>query len=253
MSSVALVEVFRSVQGEGYHSGRPAIFVRVAGCNLSCVFAEGALCDTPYQKSNFKALVPDLFTDYVLPLLGGLKVGPRLAHRGWNENRPMLVLTGGEPTLAPAFDDIIDAAREHNFYVAVETNGTRWRAAFERCDWITVSPKEDVAQGSPFKGHNPNPQSAALEAKVVRWLGANEHLPVSEYRYVIAPDSPTPPYYAAFRHYVSPATLSDGTGLEWQKGFPGFVPGALDRCHEIVWQDPRWRISLQTHKLMGVR
>lgn len=250
MSTVALVEIFKSIQGEGYHAGRPAIFVRTAGCNLACVFAAGAVCDTPYQRANLKLSVLEVMAQ-VQGLAGGIK-----ARGQWSpvrDARPMMILTGGEPTMAPAFDDLVMAGLEDGFYVAVETNGTHWRESLVRCDWICVSPKFGVRQGSHAPYHNPNPGNPTLDSKVVRWLEARADMPGAEYRYVISADTPTPPYGEAFRHYVSPAVNSDGQGLEWKFGFPGFAPGALERCQEIVWRDPRWRISLQTHKLMGVR
>jgi len=250
VSKVALVEIFQSVQGEGFHSGRPAIFVRTSGCNLSCVFAEGAVCDTPYQQALLKLSILEVMAQ-AQKLAGGI-----VARGQWAEardQRPMLILTGGEPTIAPQFDALVEAAKADGFYVAVETNGTHWRQGLAHVDWICVSPKGSVQQGSPATFHNHHPGSPDLDPKLVEYIAIFEHLPRAEYRYVISGDSEKPPYQPAFRHYVSPAVMSDGMGKEWMTGFPGFAPGALARCQEIVWQDPRWRISLQTHKLMGVR
>ncbi len=250
MGKIALVEIFKSVQGEGYHAGRPAIFVRTSGCNLSCVFAEGSVCDTPYQQPNMKLTVLEIMAQ-VQELSGGISA--RVRWSNYREQRPMLIITGGEPTMTPLFDELVNAAIADGFYTAVETNGTKWRDGLARIDWICISPKESVIQGSPAQYHNHNPQDPRLDEEVTRCLDAYSDQPSGEYRYVISGDSEAPPYLEAFRHYVSPAVLSDGMGKEWQTGFPGFVPGALQRCQEIVWRDPRWRISLQTHKLMGVR
>src|SRR4051812_23461829 len=128
--NVSLVEIFKSVQGEGYHAGRAAIFVRTAGCNLSCVFAEGSVCDTPYQHANEKLTVEEIIIR-VAAMAGG-------ALRSWvpEESRPMLILTGGEPTMAPAFDELVEAASAAGFYVAVETNGTKWRDGLAQCHWV---------------------------------------------------------------------------------------------------------------------
>lgn len=242
---VALVEVFRSVQGEGYNAGRPAIFVRLSGCNLSCVFAEGSVCDTPYQQAKIKCTVDELFTD-----LDMLRGQAPVAHVRYDD-RLMLIITGGEPTMAPAFDAIAERGVQEGYYVAVETNGTIWRDGLHFCDWISCSPKVDVAQGSPAKHHNHNPHQPLLHPRVVEYLAAEPE--GVEYRYVLAADSPDPKYLPAVRHYVSPAVLSDGEGLEWQTGFPGFAPGALARCLDFVQRDPRWRLSIQQHKLWGVR
>lgn len=257
MPKIGLVEVFRSVQGEGFNTGRAAIFVRFVGCNLSCVFAEGAVCDTPYQKANmFASDVADLFARYVLPLTkpSDLLEATSLHIPSRNDGALMLILTGGEPTLQPMLPAIIDYAHHMGFYVAIETNGTRWLPELRMCDWICVSPKGGVVQGSPALAHNHNPGSPVLDALVTHWLAASDELASGEYRYVVGPDNNRPPLYdRAFRHYVSPTVLSDGTGTEWKTGFPGFVPGALERCLEIVHADPRWRLSIQTHKILKQR
>jgi organic radical activating enzyme len=249
MSVVSLVEIFKSIQGEGYHAGRPAIFVRTAGCNLSCVFAEGSVCDTPYQQANMKLPVERVIIEAAA--LAGESLRPWMNR----DNRPMLILTGGEPTMAPAFDELVEAADAAGFYVAVETNGTKWREGLLGCDWICVSPKYSITQGSPAEYHNHNPQDPTVHAQVIRLMEETCDEPLGEFRHVItSKDAPMPPYVAAFRHYVSPAVISDGLGTEWKTGkFPGFVPGAMERCQQIVWEDPRWRISAQQHKWWGVR
>lgn len=245
MGKVALIEVFQSCQGEGYNAGRDAIFVRFAGCNLSCVFADNAICDTPYQHAQLKLEFGEL-CETIRQMRGRATRNPS------REHETMLILTGGEPTLQPYFDDLIKWAFKHDFYIAVETNGTRWRDALRMVDWISCSPKEDVQQGSPSPNHNPNPQSTVLEGLVVEEMASNAEVR-HEYRYVISAQSPPPEYLSAYRHYLSPAVNSDGTGQEWKKGFPGFAPRALENCLQIVKQDPRWRISIQQHKIMGVR
>lgn len=248
---VALVEVFRSVQGEGFHAGRPAIFVRLAGCPLACEFAPGVVCDTPYQVAKSWATVDELFGE-IIPSLGGLETDSVRRKRQDVRAVPMLILTGGEPTVNPQFDALADRANKCGFYTAVETNGTVWREGLRRLDWISVSPKDAVPQTSKAQWHNAHPRGLKLLARVrlevaTRKAGA-------EYRYVIGGRSvPAPPYYAASRHYVSPAVRSDGSGEEWKTGFPGFAVGALERCLEIVQADPRWRISTQQHKLWCVR
>lgn len=243
---IALVEVFRAPQGEGFNAGRQAIFVRTAGCNLSCVFAAGALCDTPYQRAEYKVTIDELFEDFIRPL----DIADRTSLS--RVDGPMLILTGGEPTLQPLFDEIVRRAYNQHFYVAVETNGTRWRSSLSIVDWISLSPKESVVQGSPSPNHNHNPQDPTLDSVMVRFM-AHRRFMSCEYRHVIGPDDIMPEYRPAYRHYLSPAVLSDGTGQEWRMGFPGFVPGAVGRCLELCEADPRWRLSLQTHKIIGVR
>lgn len=108
-------EIFNSLQGEGYHTGRPAVFVRLSGCNRCCDF-----CDTDH--SNFSELTAAEI----------VAESSRFASR-------FMVITGGEPLLqvdAP----LIDAIHRAGFTIAVETNGSLPAPA--GIDWITCSPKE---------------------------------------------------------------------------------------------------------------
>lgn len=251
-AKIALVEVFRSVQGEGYHTGRPAIFVRLAGCPLACEFAPGVVCDTPYQQANLKLTLDELFYKYVADLCAGYWDVSRARKAHDPQAAPMMIFTGGEPTAAPAFDDLVVLANQMGFYTAVETNGTRWRDGLMWLDWISVSPKEHVPQTSKAPHHNHNPQSPTLLMAVCDQMG-NRQKRSGEYRYVVNGADMVPPFLPAFRHYVSPAIKSNGSGDEWKTGWPGFAPGAFERCLQIVTEDPRWRISLQTHKVTGVR
>jgi organic radical activating enzyme len=116
---LALAEIFYSVQGEGTWTGTPAVFVRLAGCNLNCRF-----CDTDYSVKGFASPA-----DIVVRVraLGG--------------TCPMVVLTGGEPFAQNETPDLIDALRGDGRRVHIESNGT---IAVTLPDdvWLTVSPKE---------------------------------------------------------------------------------------------------------------
>lgn len=108
-------EIFYSLQGEGCHSGTPAVFVRLSGCNLRCPF-----CDTRHEHGTemSEAEVVEAVRQYP-------------AH--------LVVVTGGEPALqlTPSLVDALHAAGRR---VAVETNGTRPLPA--NVDWVTLSPKD---------------------------------------------------------------------------------------------------------------
>jgi len=233
-ASCALVERFFSVQGEGANAGRAAFFIRFAGCNLDCKFADGSICDTPWQKAKFKRTVNELVAWVAA------EVERLCAFATGKADNYMVVLTGGEPTLAPAFDELVGALRQLGAYVAVETNGTHWRDGLLHCNWVTVSPKYMFL-------HGPAAQSRVLDDEVVA-------LPPHEYRYVIADRyQDQPPFQPAIFHYVSPAMRANGTGLEYTSPTPvQFVPGAVERCLEIVKHDPRWCLSLQTQKWIRV-
>ena len=114
-------EIFFTLQGEGAHSGIPAVFVRFSGCNLRCPW-----CDTDFhefQEMSAEQIVSTMLELYDTP----------------NERRKMCVLTGGEPSLQ-VDQPLIDALHKAGFYICIETNGTH--ALPEGIDWITCSPKE---------------------------------------------------------------------------------------------------------------
>ncbi len=128
--SYSVKEIFYSLQGEGFHAGRPAVFCRFAGCNLSCSF-----CDTDIVGTDGPG--------------GGRYGDPEtLARRladAWPAGspavRPFLVLTGGEPLLQ-VDRPLLQALRQGGFETAVETNGTIIPPP--GIDWTCVSPKGEA-------------------------------------------------------------------------------------------------------------
>lgn len=204
-------EIFYTLQGEGVHAGRPAVFCRFSGCNLwtgreadrgsaTCTF-----CDT-----DFVGVGPD----------GGRFATPEalaeaVADR-WPAGaggRPYVVCTGGEPLLqldAAA----VDAFHRRGFEVAVETNGTQ--AVPAGIDWVCVSPKADA----------PLAVTGGDELKLV-------------YPQELAP----PERFAGmgFRHFL--LQPMDGPALAAN------TAAAVAYC----LAHPGWRLSLQTHKVTGVR
>ena len=108
-------EIFYSLQGEGFHTGMPAVFVRFSGCNLKCDF-----CDTVHEQG---VMMSD---EEILKAVGAFPA-------------ELVILTGGEPSLW--IDEIlVERLHEAGKYVCIETNGTRRLP--EQLDWITCSPKE---------------------------------------------------------------------------------------------------------------
>ena len=118
-----VTEVFLTVQGEGPRVGRPAVFARLAGCNLQC-----PMCDTRYPRNG--------------------EMTPRgLLQRCIDEKGDtpcdLIVLTGGEPLRQHAAGLFAEAIAKHaSFDVQVETNGTLWTEGMEHAE-IVVSPKEN--------------------------------------------------------------------------------------------------------------
>ena len=210
--SYSVKEIFYTVQGEGSQSGRPALFCRLSGCNLwsgqerDRATADCRFCDTDFvgvdgsnggRYPSASALVEQLIK---------LWPEPATAH-------PFVVLTGGEPLLQ-LDQTLLTELHQHNFEVAVETNGTV--AAPEAIDWLCVSPKA----GCTLQ------QQSGDELKLVYpQVGAEPEL----YQ-----DLP-------FRYfYLQPM---DGDNQQANR------QAALRYC----MAHPQWRLSLQTHKMIGVR
>mgnify|MGYP002630817063 FL=1 len=207
-----LREIFYTLQGEGFNTGRAAVFARFSGCNLwtgreaDRASAVCKFCDTHFVgvgDDGGKFATADDFADAVLDRWPKDFSGPDR----------FVVCTGGEPLLqldAAA----IDALHARGFRVAVETNGTQ--RAPRGLDWITVSPKA----GAPVVLTNGD------ELKLV----------------FPQPDAmPSGFVHLDFRHFY----LQPMDGPEQEAN----TAAATAFC----MADPRWRLSLQTHKLLGIR
>ena len=207
-------EIFYSIQGEGYYSGRPAVFCRFSGCNLW----------SGREEDRDKALCKFCDTDFVGKdgINGGFYgSAPELAHKvslAWpqKENhraRPFVVCTGGEPLLQ-LDAALISELHEAGFEIAVETNGTI--PAPLGIDWICVSPKAGVQLV----------QSSGDELKL-----AYPQTGLDPQRYA----------KLNFRHFF----LQPMDNVDREE--------ATRRTLEYVLAHPKWRISLQLHKILGVR
>lgn len=114
-------EIFYSVQGEGFHAGTPAVFIRFSGCNLKCPF-----CDTNHFTGN-EMSVSDIIEEIT-------KYPARL-----------IIITGGEPSLFLT-DELVNKLHDKGKYVAVETNGTNKLPS--SVDWVTLSPKDNFVKNA---------------------------------------------------------------------------------------------------------
>ena len=112
-------EIFYSLQGEGYWMGRPAVFVRLSGCNLKCPF-----CDTEHET----------YTELTEQEIIDIATGYHARH---------IVITGGEPTLQLSAT-LVHGLKRAGFYVQIETNGSiRVADEIVGCvDWVTCYPKD---------------------------------------------------------------------------------------------------------------
>ena len=125
-------EIFYSLQGEGYHTGMPAVFVRFSGCNLRCPFCDTDFAD--YTEMSAEQIVEEIHT----LIHKHSTLNPQ--HSTLNPHHsPLIVLTGGEPALqvdAP----LLTALHTMGIPICIETNGTH--ALPDGIDWVTCSPKE---------------------------------------------------------------------------------------------------------------
>lgn len=211
--SYRVKEIFYTLQGEGAQTGRPAVFCRFAGCNLW----------SGREEDRTTAVCRFCDTDFVgTDGTNGGRFAPadELAEavaKVWPHTsdplaRPFVVCTGGEPLLQLDVP-LIKALHRQGFEIAIETNGTR--AAPAGIDWICVSPKAgaDLVQRSGDELKLVFPQPGA-EPELFESL--------------------------AFRHF----SLQPMDGPERERNTRVAVRYCLEH--------PRWRLSLQTHKLLSI-
>jgi 7-carboxy-7-deazaguanine synthase len=211
--SYAVKEIFYTLQGEGANTGRPAVFCRFTGCNLW----------TGRERDRHKAVCQFCDTDFVGtdgPGGGRFHTAEELARavaEKWPaaasaHARPLVVCTGGEPLLQ-LDAAAVEALQAAGFEVAVETNGTQLPPP--GLDWVCVSPK------------------AGAELK----LREGDELKLVFPQSLAMPDRFESLRFSHF--YLQPM---DGPELERNTEL------ALRYCLE----HPQWRLSLQTHKLLGI-
>lgn len=187
--SYKIREIFYSLQGEGCHTGIPAVFVRFSGCNLRCPW-----CDTDfstYEERTAEDIVAEV--------------------RRLQKETCYVILTGGEPSLQ-VDEALLQALHQAGYKVAIETNGTRELP--EGIDWITCSPKEGsmlhLRHADEVKvvytGINPEHWKADIETK--NWL-------------------------------LQPLARGEQTNTQ--------------KVIQYILEHPTWRLSVQTHKLIGLR
>jgi 7-carboxy-7-deazaguanine synthase len=217
----AVKEIFYTLQGEGVHTGRAAVFCRFAGCNLwsgreqdraeaVCQFCDTDFVGTDGDGGGKFASADELAEAVAAKWPGGLGEGRDVARR-------FVVCTGGEPLLQ-LDAALIDALHRQNFMIAIETNGTI--AVPAGVDWVCVSPKANA----------PLVVTRGDELKVV-------------YPQEAGPQETPPSVYEGleFAHFfIQPM---DGENAH------AAVQAAIRYCAE----HPKWRLSLQTHKLLGIR
>jgi len=208
--SYAVKEIFLTLQGEGAHAGRAAVFCRFAGCNLW----------TGREEDRNKAVCTFCDTDFVGMdgTLGGRygsadALAETIAAQWIGADQRYVVLTGGEPLLQ-VDSSLVDALHRHGFTIAIETNGTLEPP--DGIDWICVSPK----------------------------AGANLRIRKGNELKLVYPQADNRP--------------EDFAGLAFERFSLQPMDGpdiAENTARAIAYclRHPQWRLSVQTHKALGIR
>lgn len=186
-------EIFYSLQGEGYFTGTPAIFLRLAGCNLSCSF-----CDTehePFTEMNEEEIVCSISS---FPA----------SH---------VVITGGEPTLQLT-SSLVDMLHNKGKFVQIETNGTIPLKEDCHIDWVTCSPKRSNISLQHIDELKVIYQDTAQDMDIYANIDAKVYS-------------------------LQPCDTGDNARNE------AILRAAIDYC----LAHPKWRLSLQTHKMIDVK
>ena len=204
-------EIYYTIQGEGFHTGRSAVFVRFSGCNLW----------TGYEKDRENAICNFCDTDFIGtdgPGGGKFQTPNDLVKNivsKWpsrSKEKRFVVFTGGEPLLQMD-EELINVLHFNKFEIAIETNGTV--KAPKNIDWVCVSPKAGsnliITKGNELK------------------LVYPQHgIDPSQYENL------------NFDHFSLQPMDNENLNENIQK--------TIKYCHE----HPLWRLSLQTHKFVGI-
>ena len=193
-----VMEAFYTLQGEGYHSGKSAYFIRLGGCDVGCVW-----CDV--KESWDASLYAELSIEKI--------VDDASKHPG-----RLAVITGGEP-LMYNLEKLTSVLHNNGFKTNIETSGAYPLSG--NWDWICFSPKK-------FKAALPEFYAASHELKVIifnksDFKFAEQHAELVNKNCIL---------------YLQP---------EWDKQ-EEMLPLIID----YVKQNPKWRVSLQTHKFLNI-
>ena len=211
--SFAVKEIFYTLQGEGFYAGRPAVFCRFAGCNLW----SGREEDRQFAKCRF------CDTDFLgADQSGGTFENATLLAQAICAHfpsyahagyRPYVVLTGGEPALQVT-DELVWELTRHGVQVGVETNGTL--ALPDGLDWITVSPKAGT-------------ELAVTRGNELKLVWPQEGIDLQDFEQL------------EFEHFfLQPRDSADQAQ-------------ATKEAVQTCLKRPLWKLSLQTHKYIGIR
>ena len=208
MAIFHLHAIFSSLQGEGRNAGRPATFVRFAGCNLACKW-----CDT-HKDERMTLTAEDI------------------VKRVREHSSKSVIITGGEPTVQKGLDVLVRALKDAGYWVALETNGVRAPVGAELFDYISVSPKPDY-----FSRYMDN--LMLREANEVRIVATTDE--------IVGFCRSMRNRIKATDYYISP--LETEGRMHYRRAL-----NLLVKLNKVMPDaNPPWALSIQMHKVIGVR
>lgn len=219
-SILAVNSIFYTIQGEGPFAGCPAVFVRLAGCNLQC-----PMCDTEYFNRTFRT--PQAITEAVAVAFGG------------KTKSNLVVLTGGEP-FRQDIDNLVCELLANGFKVQIETNGTLFRHLTAFGDenlTIVCSPKA----GAINKKLAPHIAALKYVATVDSLENSLDGLPTHALEHPNGGMLARPPKEFKGPIYLQPVDEQDGEVNE--RNLAAVVKSCMDYGY---------RLCLQVHKIIGV-
>ena len=224
-----LVESFYTIQGEGFHSGKPAFFIRLGGCDVGCRW-----CDS---KESWN---PDRFPPVSIE---------KIVREAAETPARSIVITGGEPMNYP-LDPLCSLLKEYGLEIFVETSGSSSLSG--KFDWVCLSPKKNKPPKEEF-------YVVADELKVIiedssdfAWAEENRNR-VLQARKKHSDKQFTPEgIESQIRRYTDSGSLDDEPCLfylqpEWSK-----MKEITAEVVEYVKQNPMWNISMQAHKFLHI-
>lgn len=196
-----IVEIFETLQGEGYNTGMPSVFIRFGKCNLACHW-----CDTNYNQ------------------FGEMSLSQILAkvHEYSAKN---IIITGGEPTIQPQIEILLNQLKSEGYYLAIETNGLK--DVPEQIDYIATSPKRLYADAYEKR--------CITRADEVRIVVDEDVFDFCEWieQKIDAP-----------RYYLSPCERNGEMNMLETITLLGRLNARVGK--------PHWQLSIQTHKIAGI-
>jgi 7-carboxy-7-deazaguanine synthase len=215
-SLLPVMESFYTLQGEGYHQGRAAYFIRLGGCDVGCVWCD--VKDSWDAEAHPKFSVADIVQKATIETgISNFGLGNNLMPSTLNL-KPLVVVTGGEPLLHQ-LDELTTALQQAGFETNIETSGSSPLSG--HWDWICLSPKK-------FKAPLPEVVAAANELKVVVF-NKHDFDWAEKYATEVSPNC---------KLYLQP---------EWDKK-EVVTPLIID----YIKANPKWELSLQIHKYINV-